>query len=249
MKIHGSDLEYAVRPQERYADLAREGLGGARAVVGASTDVIARATELVPGIEELGRVVAPGVDVTAFRPRPAADALREVARLLDEDPAVAHGRPSLLDDEVERALDARDAAAIDALKERYEEFAPERGAAARLRGVAARGGPTVGYLGKLIPQKGVEHFLQARAALRHDPATLVVGPGSGREWLAALTIALRRGDRPAIEWLRAEGGLPLEADAVGGPRRASTSDSPACSTTATRRASSRRWTCRSSRRS
>jgi glycosyltransferase involved in cell wall biosynthesis len=217
VKIHGSDLEYAVRAQDRYAVLAREGLGDARAVVGASADVLARAAEIVPGIEGHSRVVAPGVDVAAFRPRPAQDALLDVARRLDEDAAIARGRPSSLDAEVERALDARDAAAIDALMERYEEFAPERDAAARLRLVAARGGPTVGYLGKLIPQKGVEHFLQARAALRHDVATLVVGPGSGREWLAALTIALRRGDRPAIEWLRAEGGLPLEADAVGGP--------------------------------
>lgn len=217
VKIHGSDLEYAVRPQERYADLAREGLGGARAVVGASADVVARATELVPGIEELGWVVAPGVDVTAFRPRPAVDALREVARLLDGNPEVAHGRPSSLDDEVERALDARDVEGIHALMGRYEEFAPERDAAARLRTVAARGGSTIGYLGKLIPQKGVEHFLQARANLRHEAATLVVGPGSAREWLAALVIALRRGDRPAIEWIREEGGFPLEPDAVGAP--------------------------------
>jgi glycosyltransferase involved in cell wall biosynthesis len=217
VKVHGSDLEYAVRPQERYAALAAEGLGGARAVVGASADVVARATELVPGIEELGRVVAPGVDVAAFRPRPAADALLEVARLLDDDPAVEGGRPSSLDNEVERALDARDVAGIHALMERYEEFAPERDAASRLRAVAARGGPTIGYLGKLIAQKGVEHFLQARATLRHDAATLVVGPGSAREWLAALAIALRRGDRAAIEWIRAEGGLPLESDAVGPP--------------------------------
>jgi glycosyltransferase involved in cell wall biosynthesis len=157
------------------------------------------------------------VDVAAFRPRPAEDSLLEVAGRLDEDPAVARGRPSSIDDEVERALDARDAAAIDALMERYDEFAPERDAATRLRALAARPGPTVGYLGKLIPQKGVEHFLEARTALRHDPATVVVGPGSGRDWLAALSIALRRGDRPAIEWLRTEGGLPLDPGAVRGP--------------------------------
>ncbi|HEX5936242.1 MAG TPA: glycosyltransferase [Actinomycetota bacterium] len=216
-KIHGSDLEYAVRAQDRYQVLAGEGLGGARAIVGASADVLARASELVAGIEGLGRVVAPGVDVAAFRPRPAEDSLLDVARRLDEDPAVARGRPSSIDDEVERALSARDAAAIDALMERYDEFAPERDVATRLRAVAARAGPTVGYLGKLIPQKGVEHFLEARTALRHDPATVVVGPGSGREWLAALSIALRRGDRPAIEWLRTEGGLPLDPAAVRGP--------------------------------
>src|SRR5205085_11088789 len=42
-KLHGSDLEYAVRLQERYRALAEEGLVGARAVVGTSDDVIARA--------------------------------------------------------------------------------------------------------------------------------------------------------------------------------------------------------------
>jgi glycogen(starch) synthase len=72
----------------------------------------------------------------------------------------------------------------------------------------------VGYLGKLIPQKGVELFLEAQPALRHDAAALVVGFGSDRDWLAALSIALRRDDRDALEWLRDVGGLPVDPDAV-----------------------------------
>ena len=54
-KIHGSDLEYAVRLQDRYRRLAAEGLSGARAVVGASADVrqrICNALRLLP--TELG---------------------------------------------------------------------------------------------------------------------------------------------------------------------------------------------------
>src|SRR5918911_138123 len=35
-KIHGSDIEYAIRAQARYLELAREGLTAARVVVGAS---------------------------------------------------------------------------------------------------------------------------------------------------------------------------------------------------------------------
>ena len=49
-KIHGSDIEYAVRIQERYRELAREGLEAARAVVGPTADVLARCSVLVPGI-------------------------------------------------------------------------------------------------------------------------------------------------------------------------------------------------------
>ncbi|HJX75166.1 MAG TPA: glycosyltransferase, partial [Gaiella sp.] len=88
-KIHGSDIEYAVRIQERYRELAREGLQAARAVVGPTADVLARCSALVPGIEGLVRIVPPGVEVSAFRPRPPTEALLEAAELLDNDPDTA----------------------------------------------------------------------------------------------------------------------------------------------------------------
>jgi glycosyltransferase involved in cell wall biosynthesis len=216
-KIHGSDLEYAIRPQDRYRELAREGLEAARAVVGPSAEALERCAGLVPEMKELARVVPPGVDVTAFRPRPRVEALRDIASLLDLDPDTVRGRPSSLDTEVERALQARDEKALDALFDRYDEDVPEPDAAARLRRLADRPGPIVGYLGKLIPQKGAELLLEAQPMLRHDAAALVVGFGSDRDWLAALTIALRRGDRAAVEWLRDVGGLPVDPAATLGP--------------------------------
>ena len=135
-KIHGSDLEYAVRIQERYRELAREGLEAARAVVGPTADVLARCAALVPGIEDLVRIVPPGVEVTAFRPRPRTEALLEAAELLDRDPDTARGRPSSIDARVERALEDRDAAALDALAETYDQSVPEPDAATRLRRLA-----------------------------------------------------------------------------------------------------------------
>jgi glycosyltransferase involved in cell wall biosynthesis len=220
-KIHGSDLEYAVRLQARYRTLAREGLEAARAVVGPSGDVLRRCAELVPHMVTRVRVVPPGVDVAAFRPRPRAPALLEAAAALDGDETTTRGRPSALDAEVEGALDARDGPAIDALFERYAEDVPDPDAAARLRVLTERDGPIVGYLGKLIPQKGVEVFLQALPSLRHDVAALVVGFGSDRDWLAALVVALRRGDREAIAWLRDTGELPVDVDATPAVQQAS----------------------------
>jgi glycosyltransferase involved in cell wall biosynthesis len=214
-KIHGSDLEYAIRPQARYRALAREGLEAARAVVGPTAEVLHRCAELVPEMADLARIVPPGVDVAAFRPRPRVEALREVADRLDDDHATARGRPSSLDAEVERALDARDERALRALFDRYEEDVPEPEAAERLRRLAGRDGPIVGYLGKLIPQKGVELLLVAQTALRHETSVLVVGFGSDRDRLAALSVALRRGDREALEWLRDVGGLPVDPGTAG----------------------------------
>jgi|RhiMetdeSRZDD1v2_1073273.scaffolds.fasta_scaffold01279_11 glycosyltransferase involved in cell wall biosynthesis len=209
-KIHGSDLEYAVRPQARYRELAAEGLRPARAVVGPTNDVLKRCAALVPGIDHLVRVVAPGVEVSSFRPRPRAEALEEAARLLDADRDTARGRPAGLDADVERALGARDAAALDAIADSYDQSVPEPDAAARLRTLAQADGPIVGYLGKLIPQKGVELMLAAQAVARHDAHALVVGFGSDREWLAALALALERGDEEGLAWLR-ERGQPIGA--------------------------------------
>jgi glycosyltransferase involved in cell wall biosynthesis len=218
-KIHGSDLEYAIRPQVRYRALAGVGLGAARSIVGPTGDVLRRCEALVPDMVTDVHVVPPGVDVAAFRPRPRSEALTEVVDRLSVDPAITRGRPSALDAEVERALEMRDAGAIGALFDRYDEDVPEREAADRLRRLAERDGPIVGYLGKLIPQKGVELFLEALPALRHHAAALVVGFGSDRDWLAALVLALRRGDRGAVAWLRDTAGLPVDPDttpAAGG---------------------------------
>jgi glycosyltransferase involved in cell wall biosynthesis len=209
-KIHGSDLEYAVRIQERYRQLAREGLEAARAVVGPTADVLARCAALVPGLEDLARIVPPGVEVTAFRPRPRTDALLQAAELLDRDPDTARGRPSSIDARVERALEVRDDAALDALAETYDQSVPEPDAATRLRRLAGTSGPIVGYLGKLIPQKGVELLLQAHRTAEHAAHALVVGFGSYREWLAALAVALERGDAAALAWLRDVREIPIE---------------------------------------
>jgi glycosyltransferase involved in cell wall biosynthesis len=224
-KIHGSDLEYAVRLQDRYRDLAREGLGAARSVIGPSAEVLERCAGFVPEVRELGRVVAPGVDVDAFRPRPRSEALIDVAERLASDPDTAKGRPADTDARVERALEARDRSALDALAETYDQAVPEPDAATRLRALAPGTTPIVGYLGKLIPQKGVELVLSAQQAVTRDAEALIVGFGSYREWLAALTIAMRRGDSASLAWLREAGGMAIEdprSPSSGGDRRSAT---------------------------
>ena len=221
-KIHGSDLEYAVRQQDRYRELAREGLGEARAVLGPSAEALERCARLVPEMRELAVVVAPGVDVDGFRPRPRREALLDAARRLSEDPDTARGRPSAFDAQVERALAARDDAALDAVAGTYAQDVPEPEAATRLRALAGTVAPIVGYLGKLIPQKGVELLLEAQRALRRDTQVLIVGFGSYRDWLAALASALGRGDDAAVAWLARVRDMPVgdasAPDGVPGPR-------------------------------
>ncbi|MBI4260129.1 MAG: glycosyltransferase family 4 protein [Actinobacteria bacterium] len=213
-KIHGSDLEYAIREQSRYVDLASEGLEGARAVAGATRDVLARTVSFVPTVADRIRVVAPGVEVERFRPRPRREALLRAAERLDGFPGeTALGRPVELEGEVREALARRDAAALEALAGRYDQAAPDPDAAARLRALAERDEPLVGYIGKLIPQKGVDLLVQALGAVRTTgprPRGLVIGFGTFREWLAALVAALDSVDAEGLAWLAGSSGIRAE---------------------------------------
>ena len=187
-RIHGSDLEYAVRPQDRYRELAAEGLGAATAVTGASAEALDRCLELVPEARGLTRVIRPGVSTDAFHPRPRREALLDVASRLEADPDVARGRPSGHDALVARALVTGNLSELDRLAATYDQDVPDPDAAARLRELARSERPLVGYLGKLIPQKGVELLLTAATLVRTDVDVLVVGFGTHRERLEALAL-------------------------------------------------------------
>jgi glycosyltransferase involved in cell wall biosynthesis len=210
VKIHGSDVEYAIRPQARYRELAAEGLRAARTVVGPSLDVLERSDELIGGIAAPTRIVVPGVEVATFRPMDRREALLGAAAALDGDPDTAAGRPASLDDAVAEALAGRDAAELDALTTTYDQRVPDPAAADRLRALAERSEPIVGTFGKLIPQKGVELVLTAARRSRERFDVLVVGFGLHREWLTALALALEHTDVEALAWLRSRGVVPAD---------------------------------------
>jgi glycosyltransferase involved in cell wall biosynthesis len=217
-KLHGSDLEFAVRLQERYQVLAAEGLEMARSVVGTSDDVIARATALVPGIRGHTAKIPPGVEVDRFRPLPRREALKELRDRLRSDPDTATGRPSELDAEVVAAVRARDAGKLDALAFDYDQTAPDRETADHIDALIEFEGPLVGYFGKLILEKGVERVIEAAARLPLDVGSAVIGFGRFREWLEALVVAIDEGDADAQRWLAEASGMQLEFATLPPPR-------------------------------
>jgi glycosyltransferase involved in cell wall biosynthesis len=71
-KIHGSALEYTVKPHPRFLPYAREGMEAARGVLVGSrhtAESLWNALPEVAGLEEKTRLGPPGVDTETFRPR------------------------------------------------------------------------------------------------------------------------------------------------------------------------------------
>jgi glycosyltransferase involved in cell wall biosynthesis len=72
VKIHGSALEYTVKPHPRFLPYAREGVEAASGVLTGSGHTAASLWEALadaPGLREKTRLGPPGVDVEEFRPR------------------------------------------------------------------------------------------------------------------------------------------------------------------------------------
>jgi glycosyltransferase involved in cell wall biosynthesis len=192
VKIHGSALEYTVRPHpQRFLPYALEGLRGASGVLVGSRHTAESLWEVTgeAGLPERTRLGPPGVDVHAFRPREPGEAAAELTEL--------GGR-----------LAAAGAAA----------WGGEEGAAEALRSLDPRRDRIVAYVGKLIVSKGVDLLLAAwpLVVARVPQARLVVvGFGEYRDGLLRLLEALGRGDledarEVAARGRELEGGPPRE---------------------------------------
>ena len=193
VKVHGSALEYTVRPGgPRFLPYALEGVRAAGGVLAGSSHTAHSLWEVLadePTLPEHTRLLPPGVDVHSFRPRPAAEAADGLSRLA-------------------RKLEAGSDAA----------WGGEAGAARALHELQPGRDRIVSYVGKLIVSKGVDLLLAAwPLVVAKEPRArlVVVGFGTYREALGRFVNALARGDREDLLDIAArgrelEGGPPGE---------------------------------------
>lgn len=191
VKIHGSALEYTVRPhRERFLPYALEGIRGASGVLVGSRHTAESLWETLsdePSLAERTRLGPPGVDANAFRPRPREEAAFGLARLADK---LGRGETAAWGGEI--------------------------GAAEALRKLDSRRDRIVSYVGKLIVSKGVDLLLAAWplvVARVPEARLVVVGFGTCRQALGRFVDALGRGDMETLHEIAArgrafEGGLP-----------------------------------------
>ncbi len=150
VKIHGSALEYTVKPHpERFLGLAGEGLAGARTILVGSRHTAASLWEALGGrdLVERTRLGPPGVDVEQFAPRDEAAAMAGVGALLGR---LRASSPS----EATASAFARDERAAAAALERLE---PGRDRLGGVRGQADR------EQGRRPADRGVAARARARA--------------------------------------------------------------------------------------
>jgi glycosyltransferase involved in cell wall biosynthesis len=193
VKVHGSALEYTVRPyRRRFLPYALEGIRPAAGVLVGSTHTAESLWEVLAdesSLPERTRLGPPGVDIHTFRPRPPEEAAAGLTRLGEK-------------------LESGERAA----------WGGEPGAADALRELHPRRDRIVSYVGKLIVSKGVDLLLAAWplvVARVPEARLVVVGFGTYRETLGRFVEALSRADLASLREIAArgrelEGGPPGE---------------------------------------
>jgi glycosyltransferase involved in cell wall biosynthesis len=229
-KIHGSAMEYTVRPHPRFLPYARNGVDGARAILVGSHHIAGRVwdTLRIPGIEERIFLGPPGVDVAAFRPLDRAKAragLADVGEKILGLPRLGYGpaQHTATDGLYDRVRTAARmggmmpyediSADVAELQRSYENSGIDASAGDDLRALAAIGdAPLALYVGKLIVSKGVDLLAVAWPLVRAkhpDARLLITGFGAYREGFELLISALSDGDLVTARWI-ASGGRALE---------------------------------------
>lgn len=220
---HGSELEYAIRKDERFLRLAHRTLGDAARVFVHGDEMRERVrVTLGEGADtQLAFTTLPlGVHTWQFVPVPRERRREKMGRLYH----ALHDRPrGRRPEQLERMLvRARDAADVGALRaaltsEKYDAKAPDADLEEKLQQVDWEHDAVVLYVGRLISAKGVQAGLAALPLiLAEDPGArlLLVGHGPLREVMEAFVHALERGDRALAERIVAC-GRELEGDPDG----------------------------------
>ena len=195
VKVHGSALEYTVKPEpERFLGVAREGLAHASAVLVGSRHTALSLWRTLddPELSRRTRLGPPGVDVRRFAPRDpdcAAAGVRELAARLREASSTQGREAAQLADGDAFARDALSAARA------VERLDPERDV-------------LVAFVGKLIVSKGIDLLVAAWPLVLQtvpDARLVVVGFGAYREGVERLCAALAAGDLEAARELALAG--------------------------------------------
>ncbi|MBA2240329.1 MAG: glycosyltransferase family 4 protein [Solirubrobacterales bacterium] len=226
VKVHGSALEYAVKPEpDRFLPYALEGARAASAILAGSRHTAESLWQALDDetIRAKTRLGPPGVDTELFSPVPPEvrrTRLIELATSLSPERAgqrVAGGGGPPTGPAADTPRPAVDppGPAADAPEPAVWGRDPARAAVA-IRHLAAAEGPRVVFVGKLIVSKGVDLLLAAWPLVhRAQPASrlIVVGFGEYAEGLERLWAALSSGDLDQAREIAAagrglEGGEP-----------------------------------------
>ena len=226
---HGSDIEYAVKKDERFLRMASEAMARARRVFVIGREMRERVSKVfgsVPGIDAKMKELNLGADTSLFEPIPRARRAENIHEMLGLVRDVPRGKTAEMTDAFIQKLNG--SMTLDELcvaiqaSSGYTNKHPDADLESKLGRVDWAQDRLLLFVGRIIASKGLQTIIAALPLVleKHPQARLiVVGHGPLREAIGAMLWALRNGERALferiIEWGRAlEGATAKELTEV-----------------------------------
>lgn len=220
---HGSAIEYVVKKDRRYHQIAAQALHACDAIITGNKEVKERLITLFPElrsyIEKKTTIVGVGVDTKLFTPvgknlRPQKLLAFRQSALLDNPSGKS---PDVLMD-LHRDLQAGKWHNITNYRDRYKHDDLDRDIISKLEKIDTSN-PQILFLGSLTAGKGVQSLLCALPLIYRtypDLQLSIIGSGAYREVLEAFVYAIANRDKDLMVYL-AQKGFDLESSTETGP--------------------------------
>jgi glycosyltransferase involved in cell wall biosynthesis len=213
---HGSDIEYAVKKDDRFLRYASAAFGEARKIFVIGDEMRGRVLKVFAGVPQLESKLSDlhlGVDTSEFEPLAREDRNRNIADLAAALAPLPRGKSAAQEAQMLRALpDVRDLGGLLAtlgVASHYDGKRPDEAADAKIRTIPWTSAPTLLFVGRLIAWKGIQSLVAALPlAMEREPALriVIVGHGPLREAMEAMVWALQSGRRDIVEMIASNGG-------------------------------------------
>lgn len=216
---HGSDIEYAIKKDERFLRFAVEAFTAAKRVFVVGREMRGRVNNVFASVPDIGSKMSElnlGVDTSLFEPIPREARQRNISKMVELISGLLRGksaemsRKMLEDLHGDMSIDELHAA-IASTRD-YTSKRPDSDLEAKLATVDWANDRIILFVGRLIGSKGLQSIVAALPLVlsKHPNARLIAaGHGPLREALEGFVWALRNGELSLVETI-VEWGSALE---------------------------------------
>lgn len=206
---HGSDIEYAVKKDDRFLRFAVRAFTKAKRIFVIGKEMRERVNKVLYEVEGVDRKMTRlnlGVDTDQFKPVSIESRREEVRKMLGLLADAPRGKSASLSrsmlEKLYGEIGEEELKAVIAVTSGYMAKLPDKDIEAKLESVDWERDKIILFVGRLIASKGLQSILAALPLIleRHPSSRLiVVGHGPLREAFEAMLWALEQGEQALVE--------------------------------------------------
>ncbi|WP_420544632.1 glycosyltransferase [Nitrosopumilus sp.] len=206
---HGSALEYAVKKDRRFLDLATSSFESAKKIFVASEEMRNRLSDIFQSLPEINQKMVRlnlGADTSLFKPILHDMRVHNIEKLCKKLQSVSRGKvrkqSAILRESLQPDLQLQEITELITSTTDYQIKNPDEDIEIKLRGIDWKHDKIILFVGRLIAGKGIQSLIASLPLIFHmhqDVKVIIVGHGPLREIMEIFLWSLEKGQRELVK--------------------------------------------------